>query len=294
MEIDFNKYDICNKIDELYSNIKKTNNKDELKKLYQKVKKTEEIFYKENKISTTYELIKNRIRQSELIFNSEYEIDTKFKLLTEKEINTVLDKIVNETRKYILNKKHVNITHDKCFEIDLTNWCELASKKISELCDRLNIKCYTVLIHPGYSQEQMLFNGCGFHFFNIIKLKNEYYLLDATYSQFFKTSNCMIERIGIMDYPTPKPGAFIEEEPNYIKEILYKGYTKLDEDTLKNYLDLFTISFRNGLYYEQTRDYTFKTDYTIEDYINFLTKKDSQVKREGIEVLGFQKRPLKK
>ena len=83
-----------------------------------------------------------------------------------------------------------------------------------------------------------------------------------------------------------------EQGQNIAKNLLEKGYIKLNTELFKTYMDSFTVSFRNGLYYEQTNDYSFTTNYTIEDYANFLTKKDSQIKREGIEVLGYQKRPL--
>ena len=42
---------------------------------------------------------------------------------------------------------------------------------------------------------------------------------------------------------------------------------------------------------KKTNDYSYETNYTPEDYINFLEKKDNQINHEGREVLGYQKRP---
>ena len=60
----------------------------------------------------------------------------------------------------------------------------------------------------------------------------------------------------------------------------------------KYYLDGFAISFRNGLYYDETGDYSFTTPYTFDEYIDFLNGKDSQVKREGKLVLGYHEKPV--
>ncbi len=74
------------------------------------------------------------------------------------------------------------------------------------------------------------------------------------------------------------------------EKILKDGWIKSDEDILKHYLDGFAISYRNGIYYAQTKDYSYKTSYNAEDYIRFLKEEDSQINHEGKEALGFQKR----
>lgn len=80
---------------------------------------------------------------------------------------------------------------------------------------------------------------------------------------------------------------------NISKSILQDGYIVLNEDVFKTYLDAFTISFRNGLYYEETNDFSYTTKYTIDDYIIFLNGYDSQINHEIKDTLGYQKRPLK-
>ena len=76
-------------------------------------------------------------------------------------------------------------------------------------------------------------------------------------------------------------------------ELLTNGYVELNEDIFKKYMDSFALSFRNGLYYENTKDFSFTVPYTVEDYIRFLNGEDNQIKHEGRENLGFQGRPLK-
>ena len=55
----------------------------------------------------------------------------------------------------------------------------------------------------------------------------------------------------------------------------------------------FTVSFRNGLYYENTNDFSFTAPYSVEDYVKFLHGENSQLNIEGEENLGYQRRPLK-
>ena len=45
------------------------------------------------------------------------------------------------------------------------------------------------------------------------------------------------------------------------KDILEQGYVLLDDKNLKTYLDGFTISYRNGLYYEIMDDFSYTTKY---------------------------------
>lgn len=93
-----------------------------------------------------------------------------------------------------------------------------------------------------------------------------------------------------------KPGVYMlmtEKGKKIANKLIRDGYVKLDEETLKLYLDSFTISFRNGLYYERTEDFSYTTDYTADDYLDFLWGKDNLLNYEDRSWLGFQKRPLK-
>lgn len=83
-----------------------------------------------------------------------------------------------------------------------------------------------------------------------------------------------------------------EERENVAKELLKKGYIILTPDTLKHYLDGFTLSFRNGLYYEQN-GISYTTPYTYEQYLDFLYTDASLTDYEDRSLLGYQKRPLR-
>ena len=87
----------------------------------------------------------------------------------------------------------------------------------------------------------------------------------------------------------------MSEERKKVAEVLLKrGWIELDQNVFKHYMDGFAISFRNGLYYEQTNDFSYTTNYTASDYEKFLFGADTQILHEGDEVLGYQKRPLQK
>lgn len=84
-----------------------------------------------------------------------------------------------------------------------------------------------------------------------------------------------------------------EEKLKLAVSLLEKGYIELTDENGKNYFDTFTLSYRNGLYYEKTNDFTYTTPYTLKDYINFLQGTTSLLKYEDINTLGYQKTPLK-
>ena len=74
-------------------------------------------------------------------------------------------------------------------------------------------------------------------------------------------------------------------------KILSRGWIPLLE--AKDYFDGFVLSYRNIHYYENTKDYSFNVDYTIDNYIDFINNLDSQLNYEGRKILEIQKRPSK-
>ena len=74
-------------------------------------------------------------------------------------------------------------------------------------------------------------------------------------------------------------------------ELLEKGYIKLNENNFKDYLDGFTMSYLNGLYYSENG---FNINYSLDRYIDFLHGKSNMSKFEKEEHLGYLKRPIKK
>ena len=285
-----------NEIDDVCEAIVSSRNIDDLRILYSKVKEFSHLFYSDGVINSYYNSVVRIINKCEQLFNDMYLYDTSFSLKdlcinscsNEREI---LEYIVNETRKFLLSFKNDFSDHIK---VDFSNYCVIASKKVKEICDGLGIECYILEIYPGFDMAKMLFDGFGFHFLNVIKFDEKYYLFDVTYGQFFKSKDCNLGRIGLMNYFTPKVGAFIDKDnvPYFIKNLIKDGYVLLDDSIFKSYMDMFAVSFRNGLYYDKTKDFSFTTSYSVADYVNFLNGRDSQIRHEGEEVLGFQKRPL--
>lgn len=179
----------------------------------------------------------------------------------------------------------------------MANHCLNTSKYIFEYCQKNNIRCRFIEIEPGYINHSRLYEGFGCHCFCIITVNNKKYIVDCTYSQFFHLGNNLIERMGIPKIPSPKVGAYMvmeEKRKKLAEKILRDGYIELNKENLKNYLDGFTLFFRNGLYYEETDDFSYTTVYTSEDYKNFLNGKDYQTAYEDASRLGYMPRALKK
>ncbi len=177
----------------------------------------------------------------------------------------LLDFIIHETYK-IYQKEYVHFYPDNFEVYDLTNGCYKISKIVKALCEEQHIKCQTIKMDAGFSNSAFLFNGCRFYYFNIIELNNKQYLIDCSYKQFFLAKRNMIGSLGIPNFTTPLAGIYMmmdNERTKVAKEILKNGYILITPNNFKHYFDGFTLSFRNGLYYEDK------------------------------ELLGYQKRPLK-
>lgn len=207
-----------------------------------------------------------------------------------------MDRLVYKTRSCLITDLVLEGFRGEISDIDFTNKCMIASSYVSDFCKEDGVLNYNLKIYPGYDASERLFEGSGYHYANIIKYRGEYYLVDVTYPQFFYSVRENLDRLGIVDFSCCNVGTFVlmeEERLTIAKSLLNDGYVKLDEQTLKNYLDPFTISFRNGLFYESTRDFSYTTEYLFDDYIRFLLGEDSQVRHEGLANIGYQKRPLK-
>lgn len=299
--------DHCRYISDLYVKIHNQKDISILKEMYSYIKCNIQDFFINDNMHWLYNHAIMNLMDSERLFNREYLLDNKFyldindKVDFNKDFNEieVLNYLVFCARKYLIEEEYsyCDIPKTNLWDFNLVNYCQIASEKIHELCDKNGISCHTIKIYPGYDKTSNLFDGIGYHFFNIIDFGSSKYLMDVTYSQFFNKSASNIERIGIVDYFTPKAGCFMmfnEERKHISEKILSNGYIKLSRDVFRVYMDGFTISFRNGLYYDETNDYSYTTSYSSYDYINFLNGNDNQINHEGSEVLGFQKRPLKK
>ena len=209
----------------------------------------------------------------------------------------ILNYIIYNVRRYLVLSHSFNQRRPTDINrLDFENDCLVASNKVKELCDQLWLESHIIGIYPGYMKHNDLYNGNGFHMANIVKIEDKYYLVDCTYRQFFTYRQNFLDRLGVVEMAGCKAGRFMmmdENRKNIACSILKNGYIQLDDEVLKHYLDGFTLSYRNGLYYEQTGDFSYTTNYDVDTYIKFLRGEDNQLNHEDREVLGYQKRPLK-
>lgn len=287
-------------IDNYYDDINSNNYVQVLDKLYSFMKDISDDYYKRNRIIRQYDFLKTELLSVEKKIKDVKMFDVKVRY-KDLDIHNKLEYIIFKTRKLILKSKHLYTLDDEIDgnildSINLANYCYFCSHYIKNICDELNIESYLLTIHPGYNEDAKLYGGNGYHFANVLKYNNNHYLVDTTFSQFFYANRNNLNRLGIMGTGGCNPGIFMlmsSKGMNIASKLISDGYILLDEDVLKTYLDSFTLSFRNGLYYENTNDFSFTTDYSINDYIRFLKGEDNQLNHEAREYLGYQNRPLK-
>lgn len=272
------------------------NCQDMLGKIYDYVKSvTADYYMTKNVMHIAYESFLDHILIAEEGLGTKKIVDVLIDYEKKDDMNFI-DEVVYDTRRFLLEKRKYRRYRVNIQEADMTDKCIIASKFVNDFCEDSGVKSYTLVINPGYAPFEQLYEGNGYHFANIIEYKDEYYLIDTTYSQFFHISRNVLNRIGIVNLSGCNAGVFAlmtEERKELAVELLQKGYVKLEKDALKTYLDPFTISFRNGLFYEERNDFSYTTDYSVDDYIRFLKGFDNQVNHEGKTNLGYQKKPLK-
>lgn len=274
-----------------------------IKNLYTFMKEICPEFYLETiKEFTNFDLLSYLLLDCEDTLEKEYILDTTSNFHVLKKPNLVEEELITSTivywtRKALLKKLGRNGKYRHTFDFyDVSNYCEFASEKTVGICNKMSIPCYQIKIEPGFIKNSMLCNGSGYHYFNIILIQDIPYLVDCTYKQFFLLKKCFLERIGIPYLYGCYAGAFMmmkEGRRKLAEKLIRDGYILLTDEVLKDYLDGFALSYRNGLYYERTSDFSYTTSYTSEDYKNFLKWKDSQLHHEGDIVLGLQRKPLK-
>ena len=250
--------------------------------IYDYVKEISIYLYKNDpNFEKNYPYIENLVLQCESLLANEKITDIKSNFNIEVKKSDPISYIVNQAREYIYNNRSDKKL--KFDDLDLTGKCFIASNYIKNVCQGMNIKCYKI--------------GLKQHYFNIIDLNNEFYLVDITYSQFFKLDKNILNRIGAINFLGCSTGIFMNmtgSRKNVANNLLEKGFIKIENEVMKDYLDGFALSYRNGLYYETTNDYTFKTNYSNEDYLNFLIHNDNQINHENEKFLDIQKIPITK
>ena len=295
------------KFKRLYDQEKNLNKKTELlKEVYVYIKTISSQFYniEQETMNDSYKCLIENLSKFRSNFppvyiiknNPIFNLERPLKSFPDHNAEDILNALVQQTRIMLYKKINRNSKINKSLaDLDLTNYCSLASLYITKLCKKYKIKNKEIKIEPGFQKNSLLFNGYGYHYVNIIDIEDKSYLIDCTYSQFFLLRDNLFEQNGIPYYKTCYPGFYMLMTPErlqVVNKILTDGWIYLSDENLKNYLDGFTLSYRNGLYYEETNDFSYTTNYNANDYQNFLKGQDNMLSYEPIRHLGFQTQPL--
>ena len=285
-------------INSLIKNMEVVGEKQTLSEIYSYVKSVTSDYYDGQNMIPEYKDIRNAIKLAEgKAITKILDVHVEFDLNDTKERDNFIEELVRKTREFLVLKYifyYGILTFDK---MDFTEECKNATEYAKDICDKKGITSYVLEIAPGYDSNARLYGyeGKGFHYALVVYYEGKYYLVDTTYSQFFYTNHNVLDRIGLVFIPPCAPGCFMMSDKGIkiATKIIQDGYIELDEESFKLYMDAFTISFRNGLYYENTNDFSFTSSYSVDDYIKFLRGVCSQLSIEGEENLGYQRRPLK-
>lgn len=205
-------------------------------------------------------------------------------------VEKILDWLVYRARQ---NYANISVLHKDTYvqNSSFLNECSYMNTMVNTICEDYNIPCKIVRINPGFEKDAHLYKDCKFHDICIITLNGEDFIIDCTYRQFFMIKYCSLERIGVPLISGTTPGAFMTLTPNRLElanNLLKRGWIPLTPENIKNYFDGFALSYRNGIYYDETGDYSYTTPYTPQNYMDFLEGHDSQVNHESEKVLCFQ------
>lgn len=169
----------------------------------------------------------------------------------------------------------------------LENLCDTVSLLVQKECSRRSIKSKRVLLSPYLNSKK---TGGFFHYANVVTIGNNNYIVDLSYRQFFTLVFSALERIGMPGYSLVLPGIFMMMNESRYKtayELLKKGYIKATDENVKNYMDGFIISYRNGLFYDDMGFVNYSTYYTADDYRSFLYEGDKSFYDMPLEYIGF-------
>lgn len=206
----------------------------------------------------------------------------------------ILDYLVDQTRNYLYKEISFGDS-DLPFETyDLQDECVRSADFLNKCAFEIGVESRRIVLYPCFTRYSGVMGG-NVHAFSLVKTKNNVYLIDCTYSQFFTKYRCNLERIGVPLFAGSAPGAYMQYD-SFSKKvaltILTRGWIECTDEVSKAYLDGFLLSYRNGLYYERTNDFSLTTNYTAKDYENFIYGDDFLLDHERKEELGFQLKPL--
>ena len=259
-----------------------------LEELYRYVRSIQNNYFIDGYLSSEFNYISRYLRKAEEDIPREFIMEST----PISDINGIDDDKLNYIITTVRNKLLGNNINDP-----LTDKCSYSSNLISRYARDLGIDSRRVVIYPGFTKEHNLLHfGSGYHAFNIVNFNDKKYIIDLTYRQFFLKDKSSLERIGVCSLFNTTPGKFMTLNDSRMRtalELLKNGYIEMTDENVKNYFDGFALSYRNATYYDETLDFSFKTNYTPYDYMRFINVEDSQLNHEGIDRLGFQKKILR-
>lgn len=287
-------FDSCCKRISKYTDLEQAQS--ELNELYQFLKDITPEYIQDGKISEGYKYFISSLLECESSLRKTFIIEStpnynpemlNLTLPVNSDINDKLNWLVYMTRKHLFS-----LTSNNIYTEDFANCCKTSCIKINELSKKIGLKSTPLIIYPGFDKRANLYQGSGYHYLNLVTdgVKEAY--IDCTYRQFFKSTTNNLNRLGIVELSGCRAGIFMtmnEERLNLAKQILKNGWFWGTDENVKNYFDGFALSFRNGLYYLESNDYSYTTNYTALDYKRFLNGVDSQIKHESVSNLGFQR-----
>lgn len=205
----------------------------------------------------------------------------------------VLDYLVDQTRNYLFDEVSLSREYYPYETYDLQDKCVKAVDFLMGNAHGLGIEYRRFIIYPCFNRDNRVMNAI--HAFLLVKLNGREYLIDCTYSQFCTSVRCNLNRIGVPLFAGPAPGTFMQYD-DFHKDvaltILNRGWIEYTDETKKAYLDGFLLSYRNGLFYERSNDFSFISPYTALDYEHFFYGEDDLFHYEKKEELGYQLKPL--
>lgn len=212
-----------------------------------------------------------------------------------------LDMIVLIARKKIFDdiydlEKFNNMDGFKA--IDVSDRCYTYSRFCNQLLK--NNKWYGLSsaikeITAGFDRRNVADNALLRHYYIDLSLNDKKYIIDLTYSQFFLSSENILEYLGMTYADLPLPGIYMLQDEKRLKvarTLLERGWIEATDENIKSYFDGFALSFRNGYFYEQLGNSNFITPYTAKDYESFIVGYNSQLSIEGKSCIGYQILPL--
>ena len=292
-------------LEDTANKIKKSNSLAQKEKFmndaYAFVKEISPQYFDEYRLLAGYKFIKHGILKCEDAMPIDFIMDSTPNFNREQNaimpangtIEEKLDYVVLMARKYLDREVRKRTRGTVEFEhADLTDYCNKASDRINDLCLKLGLRFRQLIINPGFTEYPALYDGNGYHYINMVYDGDKRYIIDTTYRQFFTTTYNNLNRLGIVELSNCRPGVFMMMTPERKKladEVLKRGWFEATPSNMINYFDGFAISYRNGLYYQETNDYSYTTGYSEDDYYDFIYGRDNQVNHEREELLGLQR-----